>query len=100
MTTSIPPTGQKTRVAAGVSVACLMYAGSLALQRVVPALKEALALPLDGVKPTYYARVAASLLLGVVAAWLAPRRAWPERWVAVGTAVAVGVSVVLVCAFP
>ena len=88
-------------VAIGVSVACLTYAGTLAVQRAAPALKEALALSLgEGVRATYYLRVCLSLAVGVAVAALAPRRPLPERPLAWATAVAVGVSVALICAFP
>jgi hypothetical protein len=91
----------KPIVAVGVSVASLAYAGSLAVQRAVPALGEALTLTIgEGVRATYYLRVCMSLALGGAVAALAPRVAFPERWLAWGTAVAVGVSVVLICAFP
>ncbi len=88
-------------VAFGVSCACLAYAASLALQRPFPAVAEWLTLTLlHGAQPTYYLRVATSLGVGVLAGSAARPRAISEVRLAWGTAVAVFMSAVLVCAFP
>jgi hypothetical protein len=102
MIKSVPPTtSHKPGVTLGVSVACLVYAASLPMQRMFPGLKDVLTLSLsEGVKPTYYLRVTVSLSLGATAAMLAPRRPQPEAWMAWEAAVAVAVSVLLICAFP
>ncbi len=102
MTTYPPPAiSRMPLVAFGVSAACLGYAGSLAFQRVFPGVADLLSLPLgNGVQPTYYLRVAASLLLGTVAAAGARGRMIAEARLAWGTAVAVLLSVALVCLFP
>jgi hypothetical protein len=101
MNISVQPPSRKPMVAIGVSLTCVVYAASLPLQRVAPALHDTLAFTLgDGVKPTYYLRVCASVAVGVAVAVLVPRRPIPEQWLAWGTAVAVCVSVAVICAFP
>jgi hypothetical protein len=92
---------RKPGVALGVSVACLAYAGSLAVQRVFPPLADVLSLSIaEGVKPTYYLRVVLSLALGAVAGALAPRRPLPEARLAWATAIALVLSVIIICAVP
>jgi hypothetical protein len=92
---------RKAIVATGVSVACLAYALSLALQRVFPSIEDVLGVALEGgIKPTYYLRVAMSLALGACAALLTPRGQVLERRIALATALAVAVSVLLICALP
>lgn len=86
--------------ALGICAAALFYSGTLAAQRVAPALKAALAVPVAGVHPTYYARVLASLLVGAIAAAVGRNRTAAPRRLAWGTSLALAVSVVLACAFP
>jgi len=102
MTASLlPPASAKASIGVGVSAASLAYAASLALQRVVPELKSALAVSLaGGIAPTYYLRVAASLALGFAVGALVPKRPVREAHLAWGTGVALALSVVGVCAFP
>jgi hypothetical protein len=99
---SVPPsTSRKPAVALGVSVAFLVYAASLTLQRAFPALQEVLAVSLAGeVKATYYGRVALGLAAGAAAALLAPRGPQSEARLAWGIAAAMGLCVVLICLFP
>ena len=95
-----PPPPGRMAVALGVSAAILVYSGSLAVQRAVPAVKDALAVTvMNGVKATYYVRVIVSILIGAVVALVGPRHPISERVLAVGTAIAIGISVSLVCAF-
>ena len=104
MTASNFPPPAVTRmpmVAMGVSVSCLAYGASLALQRELPLIKSALALTVaDGVQPTYYLRVVVSLAIGAVAATIGGRVAIPERYLAWATAISTATSVLLACAFP
>jgi hypothetical protein len=99
---SVPPTSSvKAKVAVFVSLASLAYASSLALQRIVPALRDALAWPLPGgIAPTYFLRIALSAALGLSAALFVSRRPVSEARLAWITAVAVGASVVSICVFP
>ena len=89
-----------TMVAVGIAVATLVYSGSLVVQRFVPALKDLLALPIDGMRPTYYLRVASSLVIGAIAAIAARSRVVPERRLAWGMSLALAISVVFACACP
>jgi hypothetical protein len=95
-----PADSRKAAVAVGVSVACLTYAASLAVQRVLPALKVWLGLTLGDVRPTYYLRSLLSIALGIVLALVVPRGARAERWLALGAAIAIGMSVVVVALVP
>lgn len=91
-------------MAFGVVVACLAYAGSLALQVRFPAVRQFLALDLGpGVRPTYYLRVVMSLGAGVLAEALATGVRW--RWfgeeaVAWVTGVLVGVAAIVAVLYP
>ncbi len=96
-----PVDSRKAMIAVGVSVACLVYAASLAVQREVPALKIWLGITLaGGIKPTYYLRSVVSVALGVVSGLVVPRGARSERWLALGTALAIGLSVLIVALVP
>ncbi len=87
-------------VAVFASVACLAYAISLALQRIVPAIAPALAIALDGgVKPTYYLRTGLSLALGGITGLLARGLKGPERTLAWATGLVLVLSVGLICVF-
>jgi hypothetical protein len=98
---SLPPGRKKPRVAVFVGVACLVYAMSLPLQRALPGLKDALGLPIaEGIRPTYYLRVAMSLLAGAALAALTPGRPRSERLLAWGTAAAVVAAAAVICAVP
>ncbi len=99
LTTS--PESRKAMTAVGVSAACLGYALSLPLQRITPAIRDILGITLaGGIHPTYYLRAGASLALGLAAAALTPRGPVVERRAALATALAIALSVLLVCAFP
>ena len=108
MTTSLPPSqapppmdSRKLSVVVGVSVACLVYAGTLVVQRWVPELKQWLGVSLSGgIKPTYYLRTAASLLLGAFAGIVTPRGPRSERNLALVLAIAVAIAVVVIVVFP
>jgi len=90
----------RSMVACGVSAACLVYAISLSLQRVVPAIKTALTLSLaENVEPAFYLRVVMSLAAGALAALLAPSTL-SERVLAWGTSLVMGMATLLVCLFP
>jgi hypothetical protein len=97
-----PPTvSRMAMVTTGVSVSCLAYGASLALQRELPFIKTALALTVaDGARPTYYLRVVFSLAIGAVAAAIGGRLAISERYLAWATAISTATSVLLACAFP
>ncbi len=98
--TSERPT-RRTGIAVGAGLATLTYASSLAVQRVVPSLRDALAIGFEGgVRPTYFLRVALSLGVGVVVAIGMGRAKMPERPLAIGLGIVIGVSVLLLCAFP
>ncbi len=108
MSASLPPSQQpppadsrKLAVVVGVSVACLVYAASLVVQRKVPELKEWLGISLaGGIKPTYYLRGGMSLVAGALAGLVTPRGPRSERSLAWFLAVAVAIAAVLIVAFP
>ncbi len=54
----------------------------------------------DGVKPTYYLGVLSSLLIAAIAAFFARGYNTTERRLAWGMSLSLGVSMLLVCAFP
>ena len=107
MSTSLPPSqapppmdSRKAAVALAVSVACLVYAASLLLQRALPELKDWLGIALPGgVRPTYYLRVLVSLLAGAIPLVAVPRGPRSERalaWIT-GVSVAVAVAILVLC---
>lgn len=102
MTTSVPPfESRKASIAVGVAAASLTYSMSLPLQQVFPQLKTALSISLDdGSAPTYYLRVAASLLVGLALVALVPRRQIADSVLAWTTGAVLSMSTVLVCVFP
>ncbi len=91
-------------VAFGVVVACLAYAGSLALQVRFPAVRQFLALDLGpGGHPTYYLRVGLSLGAGIAAAALATgvRRQWVgEEGAAWAAGVLVAAAAIVAVLYP
>lgn len=96
-----PPDSRKLAVVVGVSVACLVYAMSLVVQRFVPELKDWLGIALaGGVKPTYYLRVAMSLVVGSLAGLATPRGPRSERALAWFLAIVIGIAAVMIVACP
>ena len=66
-----------------------------------PEIKQALAISLaGGLTPTYYLRVAASLLVGLALGAVTPKRAVDDARLAWATGAAILESTILVCAFP
>lgn len=81
--------------------ASLSYSASLAVERIYPPLKEALAISLgEGVEPTYYLRVAASLVIGLAVAAMAPKRSIGDAALAWATGAALLLCGILICLFP